>query len=134
MQFGLFIIPVIIANLHVAVFPFFFILFIPYIADYLVHLMGKSGIAKNQKRLKRGRSLNQEEIIKIQNRIEILEKRKQRADENAYKIMVTKNGNSKWLIAIMIICVATGLFTPLGTTPYTYLYNTMIGETTRKYC
>ena len=31
----LFIIPILIANLHCAVFPFYFVLFLPYIAEYL---------------------------------------------------------------------------------------------------
>ena len=31
----------------------------------------------------------------------------------------------------MIICVLTGLLTPLGDTPYTYLYKTMQGNTTQ---
>ena len=31
----------------------------------------------------------------------------------------------------MAICVLTGLLTPLGDTPYTYLYKTMKGNTTK---
>ena len=37
----------------------------------------------------------------------------------------------KWLILVMIICLLTGLLTPLGTTPYTYLIKTMQGNTTQ---
>ena len=33
---GLIIIPILIANLHVAVFPFYFVLYLPYIAEYFI--------------------------------------------------------------------------------------------------
>ena len=36
---GLIIIPIIIANVHCAVWPFYFILFLPYIAEYLICLI-----------------------------------------------------------------------------------------------
>ena len=42
-----------------------------------------------------------------------------------------KNKNVKWLILILVICIFTGLLTPLGTTPYTYLFKTMQGNTTQ---
>ncbi|MBR4641056.1 MAG: hypothetical protein IKO79_10905, partial [Butyrivibrio sp.] len=33
---GLIILPIIIANVHVAVWPFYFVLFLPYIAEYII--------------------------------------------------------------------------------------------------
>ena len=33
---GLIIIPILIANLHLAVFPFYFVLYLPYIAQYII--------------------------------------------------------------------------------------------------
>ena len=47
-----------------------------------------------------------------------------------YRIRYTKIKAVKWLILIMVICAFTGLLTPLGDTPYTYLYKTMKGNTT----
>ena len=38
---GLIIIPILIANLHVAVFPFYFILYLPYIAEYVIAAIGE---------------------------------------------------------------------------------------------
>ena len=38
---GLILIPLAIANLHVAVFPFYFILYLPYIAEYLLAIMAE---------------------------------------------------------------------------------------------
>ena len=51
--------------------------------------------------------------------------------QNPYKIKLVKNKNVKWLILVMIICLFTGLLTPIGDTPYTYLYKTMQGNTTQ---
>ena len=36
---GLIIIPTIIANVHLAVWPFYFIIFLPYIAEYIIALI-----------------------------------------------------------------------------------------------
>ena len=36
---GLIIIPVIIANIHLAVWPFYFVLFVPYVAEYILALI-----------------------------------------------------------------------------------------------
>ena len=93
---GLIAIPAIIANLHVAVWWFYFILYMPYVAEYI--------LAK---------------ISKIQD--------KTMCD----RIKITANKNVKYLIIIMIISLFTGLLTPLGSTPYTYLVKTMIGDTTQ---
>ncbi len=139
---GLIIIPIIIANVHLAVFPFYFVLYIPYIAEYMIYILSNTEIilvtAKidrlNKKILK---TTNEEEIQKIKDEINKLEqknektiKKKEKIDANPYKIKIRGNDNVKALIIIMIICLFTGLLTPLGTTPYTYLIKTMQGTTT----
>lgn len=139
---GLIIIPIIIANVHLAVFPFYFVLYLPYIAEYMIYILSNTEIilvtAKidrlNKKILK---TTNEEEIQKIKDEINKLEqknektiKKKEKIDANPYKIKIRGNDNVKALIIIMIICLFTGLLTPLGTTPYTYLIKTMQGTTT----
>ncbi len=139
---GLVIIPIIIANVHVAVFPFYFILYLPYIAEYMIYILSNSSIIVNnskiislQKKIKK--TENEEEIQdlkskieKIEERIKVLQKRRKKANENPYKIIIKGNDSVKLLIIIMIICLFTGLLTPLGLTPYTYLVKTMQGTTT----
>jgi hypothetical protein len=92
---GLVLIPILIANLHVAVWWFYFILYIPYIAEFFMckAMKKQDGIILN-------------------------------------KIEVNENRNVKYLIIIMIICLFTGLLTPLREVPYTYLIKTMMGNTT----
>lgn len=99
---GLIIISILIANLHVAVWPFMFVLYLPYIAEYIIAITEEKTAKKYGKELKDG-----------------------------YKISITKRRGIKYLIIVMIICVLTGFLTPLGTTPYTYLIKTMQGNTTQ---
>lgn len=79
----------------------------------------------NESKLKEKRELL--EKINISNK-----KRKvKRESEEPYKIEIKKNPNVKWLIVLMLICSLTGFLTPTGTTAYTYLYKTMIGNTVK---
>jgi len=45
--------------------------------------------------------------------------------------LLKRNKNVKFLIIIMVMCIFTGLLTPIGDAPYTYLYKTMQGNTTQ---
>lgn len=132
---GLIIIPILLANLHVAVFPFYFVLYLPYIAEYLICLIGEYIKKIPKKRLehinkkiencedeKKLEKLNKE-LEQIQKKACVLEQEKE-----PYKIKITLKKATKWLILIMIICAFTGLLTPLKEVPYTYLVKTMQGD------
>lgn len=148
---GLIIISILIANLHVAVWPFYFVLYLPYIAQYIIALISRSKlfykIDKKLKELKLKKlekaKLNKKEIKNLDEKIENVkqklieikesqeksEKNAEKRRKNPYKVTVEKQDAVKWLILIMIICAFTGLLTPLGDTPYTYLVKTMEGNT-----
>ena len=143
---GLVIISTLIANLHVAVWPFIFVLFLPYIAEYILAVIAEVTIYRKinikilnfriQLLTKSGKHIDKK--IKLEERLKDIiaknEKIKVKREEdlkNPYKIKFIKNLNVKWLILVMIICAFTGLLTPLGDTPYTYLYKTMEGNTTQ---
>ena len=142
---GLIIIPIIIANTHVAVFPFYFVLYLPYIAEYIVSLFAetiiyrkirklilKIKIAKCEKQGKEEQLQNlKKSLQELETKIDKIKIKRTKELQNPYKIKLTKNPNVKWLILIMIICILTGFLTPLGTTPYTYLFKTMQGNTTQ---
>ena len=143
---GLVGISTLIANLHVAVWPFIFVLFLPYIAEYLIAVLADFIIYSKLKiqilkfRIKllthSGKNVDKKRSLeeKLRNITEKNERIKiKRAEElkNPYKIKLNKNKNIKWLVLVMIICALTGLLTPLGDTPYTYLYKTMQGNTTQ---
>lgn len=143
---GLVIIPTIIANVHLAVWPFYFIIFLPYIAEYLVMLLLDSHLFyKVQKKYYdvkleklKAKQGKEEQINKIQEKIHVIDerfeenvKRQKERREHPYKIKVERVDATKWLILIVLVCLLTGLLTPLGDTPYTYLVKTMQGNTTK---
>lgn len=139
-------ISILIANLHVAVWPFLFVLFLPYIAEYIIASLAdviiyrKIGKKILELRIKHLKSKNtnsekikilEEKLLKLNEQIDRIKIKRDKELENPYKIKLVKNKNVKWLILIMIICLFTGLITPLGDTPYTYLVKTMQGNTTQ---
>ena len=143
---GLIIIPILLANLHLAVFPFYFVLYLPYIAEYFISSFAETIIYQKTtqrqikfkiKRLSK-KPGNEEKINKLQEKLKIIEEKvdkikvkRSKELQNPYKIKLEKRSTVKWLILIMVICLFTGLLTPLGTTPYTYLTKTMEGNTTQ---
>ena len=141
---GLIIIPIIIANVHLAVWPFYFVLYLPYIVEYLLAVMNESNlyykllIKKNKNKVKKMTKKNKShedinkiilKIDKLQTQMEIAKKRYNNRKENPYKIIFRKESAVKYLIIVMIICIFTGFLTPLGTTPFTYLPKTLVGNT-----
>jgi len=137
----LLIIPILITNLHCAVFPFYFVLFLPYIVEYLwitlidldldykiINILLK--IVKlyfpNQKiKEKCEKKINAIPIVVEEKK----EKRKKRR-KNPYKIKINKDPFAKWLILIAIIAAFTGFINPAGTGAYTYTYKIYQGNTT----
>lgn len=140
---GLLSISLLIANLHVAVWPFFFVLFLPYIAEYLVcaivdldlilrlkklaYIIKKKIFFKNVEKIK----IIEEKIINIDNQREKIKQKREENRKHPYKIKIERNKNIKYLILVMLIAALLGLGTPLGKTPYTYLIDTMQGNTTK---
>ena len=139
---GLLLISLLMANLHVAVWPFFFVLFLPYIAEYLICVIVdldlilkiKKLVFKVQKKMffKNSEKVNklEEKIAKIDEQSQKIKQRRADNRKHPYKIKIERNKNVKYLILVMLIAALLGLCTPLGTTPYTYLIDTMQGDTT----
>lgn len=153
----LLLIQTIIANLHVAVWPFTFVLYLPYVAEYLIACLIEIVLYKkvpifvikdkirDTKRKMAKPNIDKAKLEILKNKLQILEnkledkkikaerikEKREQELKNAYKITITKNNNAKWLILVMIVSIATGLLTPLGKTPYTYTYLTMIGNTVK---
>lgn len=138
----LIIIPILIANLHVAVWPFYFVLFLPYIAEWFVSFIIEANIVVRIKilivNLKEQLTNKDEKLAKLNKKKESLLSKLnedkinlQKRREKPYKIKIDKNKAIKWIIIIFIITIFTGLLTPLGDVPYTYLAKTMQGNTTQ---
>ena len=140
----LIIIPIIIANVHLAVWPFYFVLYLPYIAEYILAVFTESDIFRKMQikwykhRIKKFtvKNKSKEEIDnltakvdELQSKLENAIRRRDERRKNPYRIVLKRESSVKYLIIIMIICIFTGFLTPLGTTPFTYLPKTMEGNT-----
>ena len=135
---GLIIIPILLANLHVAVFPFYFVLYLPYIAEYLISSIIRYINNTPERKLKAlnkkiEKSNDEKEIEKLKNKLlkveQVLSNKKEKPEP--YKIEIAHRKTTKWLILIMVVCLFAGLLTPLGDTPYTLLIKTMQGNSTQ---
>lgn len=153
--FALLLIQTLIANLHVAVWPFSFVLYLPYVVEYIIAELQDIVLYKkieikflklkaknlNKKIDSKRRNLKDKYVRKLQNatkqllaKQEIAEKiriNRNQKQGKEYKIIIKKNKNVKLLVLIMIIAILTGFLTPLGKTPFTYTYLTFKGTTTK---
>ena len=136
----LLVIPILITNLHCAVFPFYFVLFLPYLAEYIIatvvdwDLDRKLWLLLNKIYLKLCKKEKEETVLdrieKIKFNTKELRRKKEALRENPYKIKVVKDHAMLLLIIIMIIASLTGFLNPAGPGAYTYLYRTLEGNTT----
>ncbi len=89
---------ILLINVHLATWIFFYVLFLPPIAGHYLSLLLKK-IRKNEK------------------------------DFSIGLITFKTNKNVHKLFIIIACCLLTGFLTPLGTTPYTYIFNQFTGHT-----
>lgn len=145
MQFGLMAIALLIANLHAAVFYVFFVLMLPYFAEYIIVVIRNSYFMHRLKifRLKQKIQIlikeekGQEEIEKVQSKLMVTEEKfekfkenSRKREENPYKIKLVKRDAVKWLFLVAILCFVMGLLTPIGNEPYTHIFKLLSGTTT----
>ena len=141
---GLIIIPILIANIHSAVFPFYFILYLPYLGEYIISVLVDAHLPhKTNKKLKN--LTEKDQVEKYQTKIANLNKQIEKSNtnfekfiikqndrrKNPYRLRIEKNDNVLKLFIIMVICIFTGLLTPLKDMPYTYTWRIMQGNTTQ---
>ena len=152
---GLIIIPILIANLHSAVFPFYFILFLPYLGEDIIKRIIKKPIISviYKKILEKQKQIYLDKIKKFEESDIRIEEYKEKVkdceskikaenlkiekyllktkDLDSYKLRIATSENIKKLYIVFVICLFTGLLTPLKDMPYTYTYRIMKGNTTQ---
>ena len=129
---GLVLFSLLIVNLHMAVWPFFFVLFVPYLVEYFISLdiINFDLILKIKIFILKRTRKNEDKLIKLYADLEENKQKRAELKKNPYKIRVPRNDNIKKLFLVMLICACMGVLTPTGaTTPYTYLYKTLTGNT-----
>ena len=135
---GLFGISILVANLHAGAWPLFFVLFMPYIGEYIINLYSIKEVVnrrlkKEKKQLEKlqdqeGPSAEVEKLkLQIEKDIKFV---KEQEEKEAQKIVTQKNDNTIWLIIIMVICILSGFITPRANVPFTYFLKIMVGNTT----
>lgn len=105
----LLIIPIIIANIHSSVFLVYFVLYLPYIAEFLLYKIISKIKIKDDKKSRLGK------IKKI-----LL---------NKFKI--EKKENLKTLLIVGFFALFTGFLSTAGTAPYTDMFKAMHGTSTK---
>ena len=159
---GLFLVPILLANCHAALFPIYFVIYLPYIGEYLISYFTKQEIynkriqikekiiaihkkkIEKNKENKNAKVFNIEKIaIKIEKNEAKLKKKEQKLEElqtklqtikkeektKQRKVIIKREENMKWLVIMFIICIFTGLLTPLKDIPYTYMIKSIKGNT-----
>lgn len=136
---GLVIVPIILANCHAALFPMYFVLYLPYIAAYIMSFLTKEEILskllkfRNKRLAKLEKKGKIEKVEKIKTKIEkIQEKLETTKVENktkTRKVIIERNENVKYLILLCIACIITGFITPLRDIPFTYTIKSLKGNT-----
>lgn len=115
---GIFLISVIIANSHLAVWPFMFLLVLPFLGEYAFSLFEIDNVVRNrikidEKILNKLKSKNSDtkKIEKIEKSInydkEFLNSYKPKEEK---KVTITKNNNAKFLFLVLIIILLRWIF------------------------
>lgn len=136
---ALFIISILVANIHSGVWPMFFVLFLPYIGEYVYNKFSirevvVSRLKREEKKLEKmkfaegeGPNAKKEKLkLEIEHDREFLEKEKAREGK---KIETFKNDNALWLILIMVICLASAFISVYPGLSFTWSLKTFAGTT-----
>ena len=99
--FGLLILSLLICNIHVATWPFYFIVYLPYLGEFVASwIVSKIKIKKETKFIR---------FLKA-------------------KFVLEKNKRVGYLFITMLLSILTGFMTPLGDTPFTYSINMIMSN------
>ncbi|MBR3161240.1 MAG: hypothetical protein IKF19_00740 [Bacilli bacterium] len=96
---GLFIINILVANLHAAVWPFYFILMLPFLFEWFIYII------KNKYK------------FSVSNKVFM------------DRLIIEKYEGIKILGIVFVVSLFLGLLTPIGLTPYTYFIKILQGDT-----
>lgn len=135
---GLIFIPILLANCHAALFPIYFVVYLPYILEYMISILDRKHFyekrkKKIQRKLSKLLNKNSSREKKLVNKIDKINaklvKMENISKDANKKIVIEKNKNAKWLILTFVVCIFTGLLTPLKDIPYTYMIKSIQGNT-----
>lgn len=137
----LLLIPLLITELHCAVYIMYFVFALPYLVEYLFVLLvdfdidekifGEifrilSKLTRNEEKKAKYESF----VEKSRKNIESRKIKREKKRKNPYKVIAQKNPAILTLVVIIIIAAFIGLLNPMGTGAYTYTFKIYEGNTT----
>ena len=137
----LLLIPLLITELHCAVYIMYFVFALPYLVEYLFVLLVDCDIDekifREIFRVLSKLTRNEEKKFKYENFVEKSRKniesrkiKREKKRKNPYKVIAQKNPAVLTLVVIIIIAAFIGLLNPMGTGAYTYTFKIYEGNTT----
>lgn len=137
----LLLIPLLITELHCAVYIMYFVFALPYLAEYLFVLLANLdlderlfiGVFKLLSKIIRKESLKEKYELLVDKSRKNIESRKikrEKRRKNPYKVIAEKNPAVLTLVVIIVIAALIGLLNPMGTGAYTYTFKIYMGNTT----
>lgn len=137
----LFIIPLLISNLHSAVYLFYFVLLLPYIASEFLSSIAELNLdllfVKLFNKIKRlltrkeeKKELITEKINKINEAMKKRDAKRVELRKAPYKVRVTRYKGTITLLLLLIPLFFIGTLNPVNNDSYTYLVKTLHGNTT----
>lgn len=131
------VLSIVVANFHAATWPLILVLFLPYVAcEFLNFVSFQKTYERKIKKLEKKLAIlslqkknESDEYKKYKVEIEDYRKKLELDHKPLFSKTVRKESyNGKNLIILMVIVLFTGLITPIHGVPYTYIYNSMFGE------
>lgn len=129
----IFILSIIVANFHAATWPLMVVLMLPYLACGFLKIISRKGIYTScQKFFEKKAKKYPEDSEKYKENMDLSVEYKGFADAVKppvfTRLEIKDNYRFKGLLIICIIVLFTGLLTPIGNVPYTYIINSMLGN------
>ena len=136
------LIPLLISNIHSAVYPFYFVLLLPYMASEflcsitelnidLVFVNFKNLIQKAFTKDEENKKIIDEKIQKVNEAIKLRDKKRIELRKKPYKVRVNRYKGIIIVLLLIIPLFSIGLLNPVNNDSYTYLIRTLEGNTTR---
>ncbi len=137
----LLLIPLLITELHCAVYIMYFVFALPYLVEYLFvalvefdldeRIFGEvfrvlSRLIRNEEK----KAKYEKFIDKSRKNIESRKIKREKKRKNPYKVIAQKNPAVLTLVVIIVIAAFIGLLNPMGTGAYTYTFKIYEGNTT----
>ena len=137
---GLFLLSVLLANIHITTWPFFFILLLPTLAEYFLsyftisnNVLRKKELLEKKIQTLSAKDSSSSKLSSLRKQLKekenyLVEYKKEQ--KSSYKIVVESSINIRKFLLVILLCFLGGFLTVNGSSVFTHLINLMQGNTT----